>query len=42
MPLIENPVPYPAAHDLARLEIQKDLGRASALWDEVWTRLKSG
>ena len=27
---------------VARLEIQKDLGRASALWDEVWTRVKSG
>ena len=42
MPLIENPVPYPAGNDLARLEIQQDLGRASALWDEVWTRVKSG
>jgi spermidine/putrescine-binding protein len=41
MPLIENPVPYPDLNDLARLEIQKDLGRASALWDEVWTRVKS-
>lgn len=41
MPLIENPVPYPAGNDLARLEIQEDLGRASALWDEVWTRVKA-
>ncbi len=41
MPLIDNPVPYPAPNELARLEIQKDLGRASALWDEVWTEVKS-
>ena len=41
MPLIRNPVPYPGANDLARLEIQQDLGRASALWDEVWTRVKA-
>jgi len=41
MPLIENPVPYPAGNDLARLEIQKDLGRASALWDRIWTEVKS-
>ncbi len=41
MPLIDNPVPYPAPNELARLEIQKDLGRASALWDRVWTEIKS-
>ena len=41
MPLIPNPVPYPAGNDLARLEIQEDLGRASALWDDVWTRVKA-
>jgi hypothetical protein len=34
-------VPYPAENDLARLEIQKDLGRASALWDRIWTEVKS-
>ncbi|HEY9382936.1 MAG TPA: spermidine/putrescine ABC transporter substrate-binding protein [Gemmatimonadales bacterium] len=41
MPLLERPVPYPSANELARLEIQEDLGRASALWDEVWTRVKT-
>ena len=41
MPLIAEPVPYPSENELARLEIQKDLGRASELWDEIWTEIKS-
>lgn len=41
MPLLERPVAYPSANELAQLEIQKDLGRASELWDETWTRIKS-
>jgi spermidine/putrescine-binding protein len=41
MPLLPNPVPYPSTNELARLEIQKDLGRATELWDDVWTRIKS-
>jgi len=41
MPLIVDPVPYPTENELARLEIQKDLGRASELWDEIWTQIKS-
>jgi len=41
MPLIADPVPYPSENELARLEIQKDLGRASELWDEIWTQIKS-
>lgn len=41
MSLIHNPVPYPAPDELARLEIQKDLGRAAVLWDQVWTEIKS-
>ncbi len=41
MPLITDPVPYPSQNELARLEIQKDLGRASELWDEIWTQIKS-
>ena len=41
LPLLASPVPYPTPNELARLEIQKDLGRASVLWDEVWTRIKS-
>ncbi|HEX7024036.1 MAG TPA: spermidine/putrescine ABC transporter substrate-binding protein [Gemmatimonadales bacterium] len=41
MPLMENPVPYPSPSELARLEIQEDLGRASELWDTLWTEIKS-
>jgi len=41
LPLLANPVPYPTPQELARLEIQKDLGRATALWDEIWTRIKT-
>ena len=41
MPLLKDPVPYPSANELARLEIQEDLGRASGLWDEIWTQIKS-
>ena len=39
--LLANPIPYPSSNELARLEIQKDLGRATELWDETWTRIKS-
>ena len=41
LPLLASPNPYPSANQLARLEIQKDLGRASWLWDEAWTQIKS-
>jgi spermidine/putrescine-binding protein len=41
LPLLPNPVPYPSQDELARLEIQRDLGRASGLWDQVWTEIKS-
>jgi spermidine/putrescine-binding protein len=41
MPLLASPVPYPSPNELARLEIQKDLGRASGLWDQIWTEIKS-
>lgn len=41
MPLLPDGVPYPSQNELARLEIQKDLGRASELWDEAWTRIKT-
>ena len=41
MPLLPNGVPYPSQNELARLEIQKDLGRATMLWDDVWTRIKT-
>jgi len=41
MPLLAKPVPYPSPDELARLEIQEDLGRASGVWDEIWTRIKN-
>jgi spermidine/putrescine transport system substrate-binding protein len=41
MPLLSNPVAYPTEKELARLEIQKDLGRASELWDRIWTEIKT-
>lgn len=41
MPLLGRPLPYPSTNELARLEIQEDLGRASERWDEIWTRIKS-
>ena len=41
LPLLASPIPYPSANQLARLEIQMDLGRASWLWDEAWTQIKS-
>ena len=41
MPRLARPVSYPTANELARLEIQLDLGRASARWDETWTRIKT-
>lgn len=42
MPLLSTPVPFPSETELARLEIQQDLGRASELWDRVWTEVKTG
>ncbi|MGH7559952.1 MAG: polyamine ABC transporter substrate-binding protein [Gemmatimonadales bacterium] len=38
---LADPVPYPSPNELARLEIQNDLGRASELWDRIWTEVKS-
>ena len=37
-----DPVPYPSAADLGRLEVQQDLGAATELWDRIWTEVKSG
>jgi spermidine/putrescine transport system substrate-binding protein len=39
--LMKQPVPYPTAEEFQRLEYQKDLGTAGALWDQVWTEIKS-
>jgi spermidine/putrescine transport system substrate-binding protein len=41
MALLPDPVPFPTERELARLEIQNDLGRASELWDRIWTEVKS-
>lgn len=36
------PVPYPTEDELARLEYQKDLAEATAIWDQIWTEIKAG
>ena len=41
VPLLEEPVAYPTAADLSRLEYAADLGRATALWDRIWTEIKA-
>lgn len=41
LPLLPDGVPFPSQNELARLEIQQDLGRATMLWDDVWTRVKT-
>ncbi len=39
--LIEHPVKYPSGEELARLEYQRDLGRETATWDQLWTEIKA-
>jgi spermidine/putrescine-binding protein len=39
--LLEDPVPYPTPDELSRLEYAADLGRATALWDQIWTEIKA-
>jgi spermidine/putrescine transport system substrate-binding protein len=39
--LIEHPVQYPSGEELARLEYQRDLGRDTATWDQLWTEIKA-
>ncbi len=38
---MKTPVPYPTAEEFQRLEYQKDLGANGALWDQIWTEIKS-
>ena len=38
---LKTPKPFPTPDELARLEIQMDLGRASEMWDRVWTEIKA-
>jgi spermidine/putrescine-binding protein len=39
--LIEDPVPWPSAEELERLEYFKDLGREMLAWDRAWTEVKA-
>jgi spermidine/putrescine transport system substrate-binding protein len=39
--LLTDPVRYPGPSELARLEWAADLGRATALWDQIWTEIKA-
>ena len=39
--LLQDPVPYPTAEELRRLEYQVDLGSANALWDQVWQEIRN-
>ncbi len=41
MAMLADAIPFPTERELARLEIQNDLGRASELWDRIWTEVKS-
>jgi spermidine/putrescine transport system substrate-binding protein len=41
LPKMTTPIPYPTAEEMKRLEYQKDLGEATAAWDQVWTEIKS-
>lgn len=39
--LMTDPVRYPSPLELERLEWAADLGRATALWDQIWTEIKA-
>ncbi len=39
---MKSPIPYPTAEEFQRLEYQKDLGANGAIWDQIWTEIKSG
>jgi spermidine/putrescine transport system substrate-binding protein len=38
----EAAVPFPTDDERKRLEYQKDLGKATELWDQIWTEIKAG
>ncbi len=42
MAQLPDAVPLPSEADLARLEYQADLGRATEQWDRLWTEIKAG
>ena len=39
--VMKNPVPYPTAEEMKRLEYQVDLGKDTETWDRIWTEIKS-
>jgi spermidine/putrescine transport system substrate-binding protein len=39
--VMKNAVPYPTEEELKRLEYQVDLGKDTAMWDQIWTEIKS-
>jgi spermidine/putrescine transport system substrate-binding protein len=39
--VMKNPVPYPTEAELRRLEYPIDLGKDTAMWDRIWTEIKS-
>ncbi len=39
--VMKNPVSYPSEAELQRLEYQIDLGKDTAIWDQIWTEIKS-
>jgi spermidine/putrescine transport system substrate-binding protein len=41
MEKMTDPVPFPTADEMKRLEYQKDLGAAAALWDQIWSEIKN-
>lgn len=40
-PKMATPVPYPTDAEMKNLEYNQDLAGASALWDQIWTEIKS-
>ena len=39
--VMKTPLPYPTAEEFQRLEYQKDLGEAGALWARIWTEIRN-
>ena len=38
---MRRPLPFPTAEEFQRLEYERDLGDATALWQQIWAELKS-
>ncbi|MGE0554180.1 MAG: PotD/PotF family extracellular solute-binding protein [Gemmatimonadales bacterium] len=41
VPLTQAKLAFPGEEEMARLEFQEDLGRATQLWDRIWTEIKA-